>query len=132
MSYLYDLLFLLFIFSVIFSTTHHITSFTQPYSFFHFLNILKNICHCFWMITWIRKANNFRIAKVQFSLRFCLILCQRVKVYMLKCIYMYYIYMHVCMYIYIYIYIYICVCVSLIGIQWSWVQIPLSSSVHFC
>ena len=61
MSYLCDLL---FIFSLIFIVINHITSIKQTYLFFlHFLEYL----HYFCMITWVKKVNNFQIAK--FSLR---------------------------------------------------------------
>ena len=30
-----------------------------------FLHIFKNIPYYFWMITWMKKANNFQMGKVQ-------------------------------------------------------------------
>ena len=30
-----------------------------------FLHIFKNMFYYFWMITWMKKANDFQIAKVQ-------------------------------------------------------------------
>ena len=57
--YLYDLF---FISSLIFIVINHINSFKQTYLFFvHFLEYLL----LSWMITWMKKMNNFQIAKVQ-------------------------------------------------------------------
>ena len=53
---------LYFIFTLMFSVINYVTSFKQTYLFFvHFWN--KS--HYFWMITWMRKANNFQTVKVQ-------------------------------------------------------------------
>ena len=59
MSYLCDLL---FIFSLIFTAINHITSSRQTHLFFvHFLEYLL----LFLMITWMKKAKNSQIKKVQ-------------------------------------------------------------------
>ena len=59
MSYLCDVL---FIFARIFIFTNDIASCKQTYLFFvHFLEYLVLFC----MITWMKKANNFQIAKIQ-------------------------------------------------------------------
>ena len=52
-----------FIFILIFIVINDITSFKQTCLFF--LYIFKNISDFFWMITRMRKENNFQIAKVQ-------------------------------------------------------------------
>ena len=58
LSYLCDLF---FIFSVVFIVINHITSLKQTYLFFvHFLEYLPFLDD----ITWMKKANNFHIAKV--------------------------------------------------------------------
>ena len=71
MSYLCDLF---FIFSLIFIVINHITSFKQTYLFFApFLEYFL----LFFIISWIKKANNFQIAIVRPQLlSFCLIFCQ--------------------------------------------------------
>ena len=57
--YLYDLF---FISSLIFIVINHINSFKQTCLFFvHFLEYLL----LSWMVTWMKKMNNFQIAKVQ-------------------------------------------------------------------
>ena len=59
MSYLCDQL---FIFSLIFIFVNNITSFKQTHLFlFIFLEYLP----LFWMITWMKKVNNFPILKAQ-------------------------------------------------------------------
>ena len=54
MSYLCDLR---FIFSLTFIVINHITLFKRP------LGIFWNISNYFWMIRWMKKANNFPIVK---------------------------------------------------------------------
>ena len=69
---------LFFISSLILVVINHITSFKQTF----FVNILEyfnlNIFYYFWMITWMKKSNNFQIVKVQPQglLSFCLIFCK--------------------------------------------------------
>ena len=59
MSFLCDLF---FVFSLIFIVINHITSFKQTSLFFvYFLKYLQ----LFWIITWMKNANNFQIVKVQ-------------------------------------------------------------------
>ena len=74
MSYLCDLF---FIFSLIFVTINHKISFALTYLFF--INFFQNILFYFWVITLIKKVNNF-LKKQKFSLRalfsFCFIFCQ--------------------------------------------------------
>ena len=55
------LLDLFFIFSLIFFAINHISSF----KFTCFLHIFQNTSYYLWMITWMKKPNNFLIAKVQ-------------------------------------------------------------------
>ena len=59
MSYIYDLCD--FLFSLIFIAINHITSFNRRICFCTFFRI----SHYFWTITWMKKANNFQIAKVK-------------------------------------------------------------------
>ena len=59
MSYLCDIF---FIFSLIFIIMNHIISLKQTHLFLH---IFRNISYYFWMITSIKKANDFQIAEVQ-------------------------------------------------------------------
>ena len=52
---------LFFILSLIFIVINHITSLNRRNCF---LYIFQNISYYFWMITWMKKANNFQIPKV--------------------------------------------------------------------
>ena len=52
---------LFFILSLIFIVIYHITSLNRRNCF---LYIFQNISYYFWMITWMKKANNFQIPKV--------------------------------------------------------------------
>ena len=60
--FLSDLCDLFFIFSLIFIVINHISSFKCTYLFF--LYFLEYACY-FLMITWMNKAHNFKIAKLQ-------------------------------------------------------------------
>ena len=60
MSYLCDLF---PIFSLIFIVIGDITSLKQSNFFFYILRI--SLIYLFWMTTWMKKMNNFQIAKVQ-------------------------------------------------------------------
>ena len=73
MSYLGDLF---FIFNLIFIIIGHIISFKQTYLLF--IHFFFNISNYFWMITWMKKAKKFQIAKVQLQvlLSCCLIFYQ--------------------------------------------------------
>ena len=60
MSYFYDQF---FIFSLIFIVTNHINLIkTDALVSVH---VLEYLPYYFWMITWLKKANNFQIAKAQ-------------------------------------------------------------------
>ena len=59
MSYIHDLCD--FLFSLIFIAINHITSFSRRICFCTFFRI----SYYFWTITWMKKANNFQIAKVK-------------------------------------------------------------------
>ena len=55
---------LLFIFSLFFISVTHITSLKETHlSFVYFLKFC--VFFIFWMIKWIKKANNFQIVKIQ-------------------------------------------------------------------
>ena len=59
MSYLCDLF---FVFSLIFIVINHTSSLKETYLFLaHF----QNVSYYFWMITWMKKVNNFQKLKVQ-------------------------------------------------------------------
>ena len=60
MLYLQDLIVIL---SLIFIVINHIITLKQTHLFFNY--IFWNISYYFWILTWMRKANKFRIAKVQ-------------------------------------------------------------------
>ena len=46
-----------------FPCSHHINSFKQTYLLF--IKFLKYLLYYFWMKTWMKKVNNFLLAKVQ-------------------------------------------------------------------
>ena len=61
MSYLYDLF---FIFTLIYLITiDHVISLRQTHLFF--VIFLEYLIYQLWMVTWLKKVNNFQIAKVQ-------------------------------------------------------------------